>query len=72
MATLRFIGFCMMAVPVTITALSFIIVAWTTTPAPSVRTRLIATGGGLGTMVASLAVGLRLFSRVRHRRRDHG
>jgi len=72
MATLRFIGFCVMAAPVTIIALSFIVVAWTTTPAPSARTRLIATGSGLGALVVSLAVGLRLFIRALHGRRDHG
>lgn len=72
MATLRFIGCCVLAVPGTITALSVIIVAWTTTPAPSARTRLIATGGGLGAMVASLAVGLRLCIRALQGRRDHG
>jgi len=72
MAILCFIGFCMIAVPVNSTALSFTVVAWAATPKPSTPTRLSATVGGLGSVLVTLVVGVRLFIRALHGRSDHG
>ena len=70
MAILRFIGFCVLAVPVNITALSFAMVAWTTAEVGT-RTRLVTTMGALGSVLVSLVIGTRLFIRAVLGRRDH-
>jgi uncharacterized membrane protein YbhN (UPF0104 family) len=71
MAILRFIGFCVLAVPVNITALGFVIVTWTTAEVDT-RTRLVTSVGALGAVVVSLVMGTRLCVRALHGRRDHG
>lgn len=71
MAILRFIGFCVIALPVTMTAVSVAGVAWTMAES-STRARLVTTMGALGAVVVSVVMGTRLFRRALHGRRDHG